>query len=352
MVFAAQLDRERETFRESCPNVDWAALRDANKPVALCIRVSPYPGPFLQDDAAFRAISASVAGAIDRALRAGVDIAEVQLDFDCGEAKLSGYKIWLEAFRKIVAPRRAVFTALPYWLNHTKEFAALCAQSDGFVLQVHSFEFGQRAEKRSLCDVEAAKRWLERASRFGVPFEVALPTYRSEAGFGPDGKILGVVSESSRPQWPKGTKVVASYSDPAELSQFVRWLDARHPDQLRGILWFRMPVSTDRNNWDLATLRRVMAGEEMQARFQVRMTGDNPVDLSIVNSGDCEGFMRGSYATGIRSDDVAFQDALPGWELSAENGLVVARRFQGKEFILCPGQASAIGWLRLKTRSP
>lgn len=258
VVLAAQLDREKGGFRSNFSDIDWETLRGTGLPISLCIRVSPYPGPFRRGDAAFRQITAAVRTSIDRAEKSGVCIMEVQLDFDCGEKKLAGYVTWLKAFREVVAPHRAVFTVLPYWLEHNREFAALCAAADGFILQVHSFEFGSSLEDRRLCDIEKSKDWLAKAAGFGKAFDLALPTYLSWVGFGRDGKVIGVVSEATSAQWPEGTRIAAAYSDAAELAEFVGMLRDERPRQLEGLLWFRLPVSTDRNNWDLATLLRVM----------------------------------------------------------------------------------------------
>lgn len=353
VVLAAQLDREKSGFRSNFSDIDWETLRGTRVPISLCIRVSPYPGPFRRDDAAFRDIAAGVRASIDRAERSGVFIAEVQLDFDCGEKSLAGYVHWLEAFREVIAPYRAVFTVLPYWLEHHREFAALCAAADGFVLQVHSFDFGSGVEDRRLCDIDKSKVWLAKAAGFGKAFDLALPTYLSWVGFDRDGKVIGVVSEATSSQWPEGTRVAAAYSDAAELAEFVGWLTDHRPRQLEGLLWFRLPVSTDRNNWDLATLWRVMRGEAIKPQFELVATGQNPVDLSLINAGNCDGFV-GNIAlrSEVRAADVAFAEPLRGWKFGDEKGFVSANRTGQRGLFLRAGQSNAIGWLRLKTRDP
>ena len=42
----------------------------------------------------------------------GVRLSEFQLDFDCAQQKLAGYRLWLGALRPMVRPVRFVITTL------------------------------------------------------------------------------------------------------------------------------------------------------------------------------------------------------------------------------------------------
>ena len=348
VVLAAHLDLKEGVFVAAEPNIDWKALAGCGKPVALAIRISRYRGPFLRDDAVMRSIRSGVAATLAKADAAGLSCQEVQLDFDCADSKLDGYRVWLQEFKKMVAPRRAVFTILPSWLSNKPGFAALCSEADGFVLQVHSVDFVESTHSRKLCDTARAAKWVEAAGKFGVPFEVALPTYRSFVGFDPKGKFLGVVSEATRQQWPPGTTVAAYYSDAPDIAKFVRGLMSKRPAGLRGLVWFRMPVSTDENNWGWNTLSKVMVGEEPKPNLEIRLKGDNPVDISLLNSGDADASINGRYAVKIPASSVVFSEALPGWRLEKENGLLIASFSKDRDLRLTPGKSVPVGWVRLK----
>jgi hypothetical protein len=61
------------------------------------------------------------------------------IDFDCAESKLDGYRVWVEAIQRRVAPLPVTITALPSWLN-SRAFQRLAAVATNYVLQVHSVE--------------------------------------------------------------------------------------------------------------------------------------------------------------------------------------------------------------------
>ncbi len=178
-------------------NVPWNLLREG-RPVSIGLRVAPYPGPFAPDDAAARAIVETACSLLSEAAAHGVKVSELQLDFDCAQAKLAGYRLWVEAVRRAISPTRLFITALPSWLDE-KEFPALVRAADGYVLQVHSVPTQKESGRASLCDTALARKWVAKASRLGLPFSVALPTYRCLAGYGPDGRLLGVIMDSVAP---------------------------------------------------------------------------------------------------------------------------------------------------------
>ena len=153
-------------------------------------------------------------------------ISELQIDFDCAESKLDGYRIWIEAFRKKLAPVRIVITALPSWLEQAA-FKPLAEACNGYVLQVHSLERPQAPDAiPGICDPVAAKRAVEKADRLGVPFRVALPTYGYVIAFGPDGHFIGLSAEGPAKSWPEGVRLREARSlTPNEMAGLVSKLD-------------------------------------------------------------------------------------------------------------------------------
>ncbi len=78
----------------------------------VALRIGPYPGPFAADDAVTRRIAD-----LADSLVAELHPHELQIDFDCAESQLDGYRLWVEAIRRHVAPTPTVVTALPSWLD-------------------------------------------------------------------------------------------------------------------------------------------------------------------------------------------------------------------------------------------
>ena len=163
------------------------------------MRIGTYPGPFTTNDAAIRFICDTAMNLVADARTNGVALRELQLDFDCASSKLDGYRIWLEAVQRRVAPLPVTITTLPSWLN-TAPFRRLAFVATNYVLQVHSAERPKSFEADySLCDPRAASRAVERAGRIGVPFRVALPTYGYVLAFDQRGEFISLAAEGPHP---------------------------------------------------------------------------------------------------------------------------------------------------------
>jgi len=146
--------------------VNYESLRAAERPVGLALRIGPSAGPFRSNDAVAFALIKLARSLIAEATTNGVSLAELQLDFDCAESKLDGYRVWVETIRRQIPPVPLVITALPSWLKQPA-FAKLAAASDGYILQVHSLERPRGFNAPfTLCDPAAAKR---RGARARVP---------------------------------------------------------------------------------------------------------------------------------------------------------------------------------------
>ncbi len=101
---------------------------------------------------------------------------ELQIDFDCPESKLDGYRQWVAAIQDAVRPVPVVITALPCWLGRDA-FGPLVRQAGGYVLQVHSLERPKGPSAAiTLCDLmPPGVPWSERAPS-ACRFATALPT--------------------------------------------------------------------------------------------------------------------------------------------------------------------------------
>jgi len=344
-------------FREGQPSVIRPALAfTALKTAPACglaLRIGPFAGPFKRDDARCKYLQELAYTLVSDARKAGCRVAELQIDFDCSVSKLAGYRVWVAAIRDalqvLADPIPVSITVLPSWMDRA-EFGPLVREARSFVLQVHSAELPKTGDQPLLCDPDRARRWVEKAAACGVPFRVALPTYTSLVAVDPAGKVVGISSEGPRPAWPSDAKTVTTCSDPHQLAQLVRAWTHDRPTTLTGILWYRLPVSTDRMNWRWPTLAAVMDGRAPQSVLRVEASPGNPSDISIVNEGEQDEALPAQIGVHWAGATLVSADALSGFELeSATNRVIFTAKADGA--VLPPGERRVIGWIRLDTPS-
>jgi len=326
------------------PSIDWEAVHRQTQHCSVALRVAPFAGPFRADDPPARVIIAVTKQLLDDARAHDVKIEEFQFDFDCAQKNLGSYRTWLLALKPIVQPTRFVITVLPAWLNDS-EFRKLVREVDGYVLQVHSVPISAGTTAK-LSDARLAREWVRKAARFGIPFGVALPTYRCAAGYGSDGKLLSVAMDSVQPVWPPGTRVLEFGADADEIAGLVHeWQKAR-PPQLRELIWYRVPIATDTRNWRWPTLSAVMSGHLPEHKLNILQEGENPIDLSIFNAGEADEQINANVTTTWNGAGLTASDALAGWNMKSENGRAIFRVTASHGLRLPPGAMRKIGWLR------
>lgn len=324
--------------------IDWDAVKQGSQHRALALRVAPFAGPFRSDDASAQAIVDLAKQLLSEARAHDVNLEEFQFDFDCAQKNLGSYRTWLLALKPIIQPIRFVITVLPAWLNDS-EFRKLVHEVDGYVLQVHSVPISVGTNAK-LFDARLAREWVRKAARFGIPFEVALPTYRCAAGYHPDGKLLSVAMDSVQPVWPPGTRVLEFGADADEIAGLVHeWQKAR-PPQLRELIWYRVPIATDTRNWRWPTLWAVMSGRLPEHKLNILQEGENPIDLSIVNAGEADEQLNANVTATWNGPGLTASDALAGWNLKSENGRAIFKVTASHGLRLPPGAMRKIGWLR------
>jgi hypothetical protein len=332
-------------------NLSWQTLKSSKKPVALALRIDPYPGPFVEDDLAATTIVNEATLLIQEANAHRLNLSELQLDFDCPQKKLAGYEIWVQVVRNAIRPIKLVLTTLPAWLDE-RDFPDLISQSGGYVLQVHSIPTGHQTGHEVICDPALARSWVAKAGDLGRPFDVALPTYRCTAGYDPAGNLLGVAMDSVAPFFPPGTRLLEFDSDADALARLVNDWHAARPKYLQGIIWYRLPVSTDRQNWRWPTVIAVMEGRIPLHHLEVSSRGDNPIDLSISNKGEADLPVNCTVTVTWREGSLIASDALPGWSVRVEPGRASFRSNSTLGLRLPPGTRIDIGWLRYDRTPP
>jgi uncharacterized protein DUF3142 len=324
-------------------SIDWEAVKTHAEHCSVALRVAPFAGPFRADDASARTIVDVTKGILSDARAHQVKIEEFQFDFDCAQKNLGGYRAWLQALRPAIQPIRFVITVLPAWLDN-REFLALVRESDAYVLQVHSIPISSGSA--TLCNAHSAREWVAKAAKLGLPFSVALPTYRGTAGYGPDGKLLSVAMDSVQPSWPPGTRILEFGADADEMATLVETWQKARPAQLRELLWYRVPIATDTRNWRWVTLSAVMAGHRPEHKLRVLQDGANPIDLSILNAGEADEEVHSDVMATWSNVGLDASDALSGWSVRSENDRAVFSAVGQHGLRLPPGATRKIGWLR------
>jgi hypothetical protein len=288
---------------------------------------------------------------VNEARTNGVALAELQIDFDCAESKLDGYRVWVEAIQRRVAPLPVTITALPSWLD-SRAFKRLAAVATNYVLQVHSVErpksFDALPQWAGLCDPRAARRAVERAGRIGIPFRVALPTYGYTLAFDAGGKFISLSAEGPRPNWPTNAQLREVYSDPIELAGLVQQWTASRPAALRGVIWYRLPTIVDNFNWRWPTLSAILASRVPQEKFRVntRRVESGLVEISLANEGELDISSRLAVEVRWSSARLVAGDALRDFEL-ADRSLSAARfQTRSQPGRIRAGETRVVGWLR------
>lgn len=347
VVLGAEVAWKRDGPQVFRVALDHSLLRSLDRPVGLCLRMGGYSGTFATNTPAARVLDDLVRGMIAEAVSNRLDLAEFQIDFDCAESRLDGYRRWLEQLRPRLGRISLTITALPAWLKR-REFRALARATDGYVLQVHSLDRPRDVRAPFiLCDPDAARRAVATASQLGVPFRVALPTYGYLVAFDAGGQFMGLSAEGPASGWPEGTQFRIVSTDPASMVGLVRDWTSQPPPGLTGILWYRFPTHQDKRNWRWPTLATVMRGEfpAPLLRLETRRSNPSVTELFISNEGT------GNYLgpvtahvswTGARLEA---RDGLAGFESIGESAETLDLRSDWVQ--LGPGERRVAGWLRL-----
>ncbi len=354
-VLAAEVNWRSGRMEVFRAKPDYAALKRLGVEVGLVVRIGPYGGPFSRGDVVTSRLKEIVEERLRAVRAAGLEPVEVQIDFDCAETRLARYRAWLIALREAAGAVPLVFTALPAWLKHEHEFLALAEAADGFVLQVHSLEKPRGVnEPVVLCDPARARAWAMQASRAGVPFRVALPTYGYEVGFAADGKFTGLAAEGPRRSWPEGVQIREVRADVEDMRVLARGLEEGALANFAGVIWFRLPVEGDRLNWDVRTLVAVMRGEQPQVCLRAGIVwSEDDVGLAEVyveNAGDMNVALPKCLVTKWPGEARASaMDALAGYSLTslaAAGGATFAMDEAARMAVLSPGRRRRVGWIR------
>ena len=352
-VLAAEVNwKGGEVDREVRVAIDYGALKATERPVGIALRIGPYSGPFDKRGEAANFLTGLADSLVAEAREAGVEPVELQIDFDCAESKLNGYRKWVEAFREKISPVPLSITVLPCWLKR-RAFASLARAADGFVLQVHSLERPKGVGAAiTLCDSSAAFQWVERAGRVGIPFRVALPTYGYIVAFDKDGRFIGLSAEGPSRAWDEGTVLRIVRSEPVAMAKLVQGWQRERPCNMQGVIWYRLPVETDRLNWKWVTLSAIMAGRIPRESLGVEVEYPEPelAEIVLVNDGETDQSARVSIKIGCEQENVVAADGLRGYIVTRTNSSSICLQYDGEKIFstIRAGERWKIGWIRFR----
>ena len=329
--------------------LDYTVLTNVHCPVGLAFRIGPCPVSVAADNATTVFLTDVAASLIAEARSHCLAPRELQIDFDCAESKLDGYRAWVEDFRRKVAPLPVSITALPSWLEQPA-FKRLAATADGYVLQVHSLQRPRALEAPfTLCDPAAARLAVERAAQVGIPFRVALPTYGYLIAFDAGGRFVGLSAEGPSKTWPAGVQLREVRANPVELAQLVQFWATNRPAAMRGVIWYRLPVTEDTLNWRWPTLGAIVAERSPRESFRVETRRVEPglVGISLINDGELDISSRLTIQVRWHNARFVAGDGLREFELVDGGPSTVKFRSRTEPCRLPAGVKQDIGWLRL-----
>ena len=327
-VLAAQTDARGQLQAVA---LDRAALAATHRPVVLVVRID---GQLPQWDA--QALLAQTLSLRDS--WKDLPIAGIEIDHDCGTARLPAYADFLVALKHALGATPMSITALPAWLA-SDQLERVTAQTDEVVLQVHAVQ----SPRAGLFDPALARSWIDRfAVRVSKPFRVALPSYGSRVAWDDNGRVVAIESEA--PLLAGGREASELIAAPADVAKLLASLRDDPPKGLAGIVWFRLPTTQDARAWSLPTWRAVMAGaplKEMLAVFFQPGAVPGAADVVLRNDGEVDAQLpaRIELPAGC-----SIADGVNGYVLAHQAGQPSLRR--ERDGWLRAHYQRAIGWAR------
>ena len=270
---------------ESSPHLD--VLARAAKPVIPVIRISGRRSDWNENERTDLIRRSQTL--VHRWRDAGVDVAGVEIDYDCPTSSLRRYASFLSTLRQ-AHPRDVTvsITALPAWLD-SAYLRDLLQQVDEAVLQVHAVEH----PRAGLFDRDRALAWARawaEVSRIsgvnrgnggnggnGVPFRIALPTYGSRVTWARDDRITAIESESRTFADPASGREI--FATPLDVTSFINTLRDEPPAHLAGLVWFRVPTAEDERAWSLETWHAVMDGRALSSGGEIDATVEPSAEI-------------------------------------------------------------------------
>lgn len=193
-----------------------------------------------------------------------------------------------------------------------------------------------------LFDAAQALRWIRAYARVAPgPFRVALPAYATRVTQAADGRILAIESEAATlPTFDeRGRELVV---DPRRVGVVLQRLHAAPPPRFDGVVWFRLPLASDRRAWSIATVRALAAGEDVNRPLRVERVriGAGP-NVDVVLRNDQRIDLRAPAVVAV-PDQCRVGEAVAGYRFDG-----AGRRLESDAPpLLKPGASRTIAWIQ------
>lgn len=290
MVLAGDLKVENKRVVFSKVSVKWEYLIHKGK-VTIDVRMRANVSNFFKEDDISMAaayLAKSIDALIEEAKRGGVDVSGIEFDYDCPTGKLKDFARFIKTVRLHLKGKIFSITALPAWLDNP-DCPDLIDLVNYYVLQLHSFETPKNIDSRQYIFPDyAALSYLKKAVALQRPFYVSLPTYGYEVVYGKDDEFIGLRAESGLQYYGEGIKRKMVFADPAAIVQFLDAASGVKSNNFIGVCWFRLPVPSDRFNWDIKTFERVIKKEKPRGHLSIEVVKkpDGAKELFLLNDGE------------------------------------------------------------------
>jgi hypothetical protein len=330
---------------------DWTVLKSLHTPPAAVVRIFPSVARTAWSPDAVNALSNLLQGIRDEFTANGVSLGEMQLDYDCPESKLADYRRLVQELKRLHPAPPLTITALPSWLPRA-EFTALAREVPGYVLQVHSLHLPQsNTGLVGLCDTAETRAAVRAAASLHVPFRVALPTYSCVVQFDASGKVAEVYAEDLPAGFPQSSAPYAVLDSDAYQSEALlnEWRK-NTPSELQAVIWYRLPVKSDRLNWDWSTLQKLCRNVPLRRGWlaQAVLAPGLHHEIVLRNTGDAPDDLPPHLTLHAGKGSISASDGLGGYaaELLADGSVSLRLLQRAMHPRLPPGKEARIGWCR------
>ena len=190
---------------------------------------------------------------------------------------------------------------------------------------------------------------LETLASFDIPFRVALPTYTYLLAYTPQGQLAGLSAEGPRPNWPDTYRIHHLQADPDALCGLVNAWTHDRPANLKGVIWYRLPMARDRYNWTWPTLKSVMNGIPPTRGLQVRVKPADfgLFDLVLINEGSYDHTGNVTIQVHWNASSHVASDALSSFRIAAFSDRSLTIKMEKQNWRLAPKASIPLAWLRL-----
>jgi hypothetical protein len=188
---------------------------------------------------------------------------------------------------------------------------------------------------------------VARAVEIGVPFRVALPTYSCVVVFDQKGMVKDVHGEDL----PAGLSLSGENhavldADAYAISALVADWRRNAPDLLRSVIWYRLPVPTDRLNWPVETFEKVVRGDSLKRGWSVKLEArpEGHHEVILLQNGDAPD----DLPRDIEITHVEAADGLRGYLVEGQPpGAIQLHLANPARFgRIRPGERIVAGWVR------